>query len=89
MPQAWLEAGSLRFLWLEMILFSGIYGLLMHSWLGFGLILMGLALLLKLSKDPVYAIYAISLMWAIVFITTIYPDHRFTINKIVLVSRMI
>lgn len=72
MPQGRLESGSLRFLWLEMIIFSGIYGLLMHSWLGFGLILTGLGLLLKLPKGPVYAIYAISLMWAIIFISVGY-----------------
>ena len=72
MPQARLEAGSLWILRVEIVLFSGIYGLLMHSWLGFGLILLGLVMLIRLPKGPFYTIYAISLMWAIIFISVGY-----------------
>ena len=62
-----LEAGSMRFLWLELVIFSTIYGLMFKSWpVGIGLFV-GIAFLLNRPKGAIYTVCALSFLWAFVF----------------------
>ena len=50
----------------ESLLFSGVFGIAYHSWLVFGIMFLGLSLLLKRSKNMVYIIVALSLLWGFI-----------------------
>ncbi len=58
---------SMRFIWVESIIFAGIYGLMFRSWLVGGMILLCLAMLMLRPKSTVYSIFILSLLWSFVF----------------------
>ncbi len=64
---AQLNQAGIRFLWLELLIFSAIYGLMFKSWLVWGAIFFSLAILLNRPKGPVYMVFALSFLWSIVF----------------------
>lgn len=50
----------------EIFLFSGVFGIAYHSWLVFGLMFLGLFLLMNISKNTVYMVITMSLIWGFI-----------------------
>ncbi len=58
---------SMRILWVESLIFAGIYGMMFRSLLVGGMIFLCLTLLMLKPKTQVYTIYILSFLWSFVF----------------------
>ncbi|MDE2215288.1 MAG: hypothetical protein KGJ61_09280 [Candidatus Omnitrophica bacterium] len=64
--RAQLSEENRPLLWVELILFSVISGLVCHSWLGFVIVVSVLTWLMSRRNGMLYFLLAISLMWAFI-----------------------
>jgi len=55
------------FLWLELAVFSVIYGLMFRSWLAGAFIFLGSAVLMSRPQTVIYTVFVMSFLWAFVF----------------------
>ncbi len=62
-----LAPESMKILWMELMIFSIIYGLIYRSGIVFGVVFIGLAMLIK-PKRAIYAIFILGFMWAFIFV---------------------
>ena len=67
LSQVRFDRASTNLLWLELTIFSAIYGLMIHSWLLFAVLFLGPAWLMSRPQTVVYTVYVMSLMWAWIF----------------------
>ena len=61
------DGKSTILLWVESFVFAAIYGAMFHSWSVFGILSLGLAVLMSRPKTAVYSIFIICSLWAFVF----------------------
>ena len=67
-----LNDTNYRILGLEIVLFSGLFGITAHSWLVFGLMSLSLFWLLNRSKGIVYSIFVLSFIWGFLVFAIIF-----------------
>ena len=60
------DTKSIVILWFEILMFAMIYGRAFRSWLVFGIIFFGSAVLMYVPKRTVYIIIAVSFLWGFI-----------------------
>ena len=65
--QARFDRAGINFLWLELTIFSVIYGLMIKSWLVFAVLFLGPAWLMSRPQTVVYTVFVMSFLWAWIF----------------------
>ena len=61
------DRSAKAFLWLETVIFSLTYGLMIHSWIVFAIIFFGSAWLMSQPRTVAYTVFVMSFLWAWVF----------------------
>jgi hypothetical protein len=54
-------------LWIETFVFAAIYGLMFKTWVVWGILFLGSAILLSRPKTAVYTIFVICSLWVFIF----------------------
>jgi len=65
--QVRFDKTSMGILWVESFIFAAIYGAMFHSWPVFGILFLGLAVLMSRPKTAVYTIFILCFLWSFIF----------------------